>query len=555
MMGRHFGRCCLVLALFAVSPGPPAFALGTAFTYQGQLQQGGAPTNGSCDFQFSLWDELGSGAPPAGGDQIGSTQTKSSVNVDNGVFTVPLDFGAAAFSSASDRWLHIAVRCPAGSGSYQALAPRQPLTPAPFALFADAIADGSVSSGKLALGAVTTPQLANESVTAAKIADGNIAANDLANGAVTTAKIADGAVTSAKIANNTIADSDIDATKVQRRVTGTCAAANALSQVNIDGTVACVAVGDITAVTAGTGLNGGGTNGNVTLAVAVPLALSGNIDGDVLTVTNSNAVDKQANAVHGITVTGVGVWGESAGVESAGVFGQSTVGVGVLASSQTSTAMLAHGSLGIVGRGTASGSAGDGVRGEGLGSNGNGVHGIANNGGAAYGVYGESTSGYAGYFTGKVNVTGTLTKGSGSFKIDHPLDPANKYLSHSFVESPDMKNIYDGITILDDDGQAEIELPNWFQALNRDFRYQLTCVGAFAPVYVAEELHDNRFRIAGGSPHQKISWQVTGIRQDAFANGHRIAVEENKPAEEVGTYLHPVELGMPASSAVDKLKD
>ena len=92
-----------LLALF-LAPGPPAGAqpVGTAFTYQGQLQQSGAPTNGSCDFQFSLWDALGSGAPPTGGSQIGSTQTKSAVNVTNGVFTLPLDFGAAAFSSASE---------------------------------------------------------------------------------------------------------------------------------------------------------------------------------------------------------------------------------------------------------------------------------------------------------------------------------------------------------------------------------------------------------------------------------------------------------------------
>ena len=111
----------------------------------------------------------------------------------------------------------------------------------------------------------------------------------------------------------------------------------------------------------------------------------------------------------------------------------------------------------------------------------------------------KAASGYAGYFSGKVHVTGTLSKAGGSFIIDHPLDPANKYLSHSFVESPDMKNIYDGIAVLDADGRADVELPDWFQALNRDFRYQLTCVGAFAPVYVAEEMHDNRFQIAGGA--------------------------------------------------------
>src|SRR5262249_4097207 len=103
-----------------------------------------------------------------------------------------------------------------------------------------------------------------------------------------------------------------------------------------------------------------------------------------------------------------------------------------------------------------------------------------------YAIYGSNggsnTSGYAGYFQGRVNVAGNLSKSGGSFKIDHPLDPANKYLYHSFVESPDMKNIYDGVVTLDDKGGATITLPDWFEALNKDFRYQLTCIGGYAPV-------------------------------------------------------------------------
>jgi len=141
--------------------------------------------------------------------------------------------------------------------------------------------------------------------------------------------------------------------------------------------------------------------------------------------------------------------------------------------------------------------------------------------------------------TGDVNIRGNLTKGSGGFKIDHPLDPADKYLYHSFVESPDMMNIYNGNVVLDANGEAEVHLPDWFEALNRDFRYQLTCIGGFAPVYVSREIENNRFRIAGGVPGLKVSWQVTGIRQDAYANAHRIPVEEEKQPSELGHYLHP----------------
>ena len=94
---------------------------------------------------------------------------------------------------------------------------------------------------------------------------------------------------------------------------------------------------------------------------------------------------------------------------------------------------------------------------------------------------------------------GTLSKTAGSFKIDHPLDPANKYLYHSFVELPDMKNIYDGVATLDANGAAVVTLPDWFEALNEEFRYQLTCIGGYAPVYIAQEIKDNQFTIAGGT--------------------------------------------------------
>jgi hypothetical protein len=140
---------------------------------------------------------------------------------------------------------------------------------------------------------------------------------------------------------------------------------------------------------------------------------------------------------------------------------------------------------------------------------------------------------------GDANVSGTFTKGAGSFKIDHPLDPANKYLYHSFVESPDMMNIYNGNVITDKDGLATVILPPYFSALNRDFRYQLTVVGQFAQAIVARKVANNRFVIRTDKPQVEVSWQVTGIRQDAYANAHRIPVEVDKPRQEQGHYLHP----------------
>lgn len=161
-----------------------------------------------------------------------------------------------------------------------------------------------------------------------------------------------------------------------------------------------------------------------------------------------------------------------------------------------------------------------------------------------------ATDGLAGDFRGDVEISGNLSKGGGSFKIDHPLDPENKYLYHSFVESPDMMNIYNGNAVTGADGDAVVELPAYFEALNRDFRYQLTVIGTFAQAIVTEEIKDNRFTIKTSAANVKVSWQVTGIRQDPYANKNRIKVEEDKPERERGFYLHSEAFNQPEERSV-----
>jgi hypothetical protein len=150
-----------------------------------------------------------------------------------------------------------------------------------------------------------------------------------------------------------------------------------------------------------------------------------------------------------------------------------------------------------------------------------------------------STSGTAVVVDGNINVSGSISKGSGTFMIDHPVDPLNKYLYHSFVESPDMMNVYNGNTITDKDGNATVQLPSYFEALNMDYRYQLTTIGQFAQAIVFEKVKDNSFKIKTDKPNVEVSWQVTGIRNDAYARQNRVQTEVPKPESEKGKYLHP----------------
>jgi hypothetical protein len=151
---------------------------------------------------------------------------------------------------------------------------------------------------------------------------------------------------------------------------------------------------------------------------------------------------------------------------------------------------------------------------------------------------------------GDLHVAGTLSKAAGAFKIDHPLDPENKYLWHSFVESPDMMNIYNGNIVTDATGKAIVQLPDYFEALNMEYRYQLTVIGSFAQAIINKEVAGNKFEIATSTPNVKVSWQVTGIRHDAFAIKNRIPNVVEKDAKDKGKYLNPEVYNQPKTKAI-----
>jgi len=152
---------------------------------------------------------------------------------------------------------------------------------------------------------------------------------------------------------------------------------------------------------------------------------------------------------------------------------------------------------------------------------------------------------------GDLACSGNITAQAGESRIDHPLDPANKYLNHAAIESSEALHLYTGNVQLDAQGAASVQLPSWFDAINTDFRYQLTSVGAPGPgLYVAQKMQNNVFRIAGGAPNAEVSWQVTCLRSDPYAKAHPLLVEEAKPEADLGYYEDPELYGQPAEEGV-----
>ena len=256
-----------------------------------------------------------------------------------------------------------------------------------------------------------------------------------------------------------------------------------------------------------------------------------------------NALDSTGYGVHGINTASTGSTGSAVGVYGASNNASVVNGVGVSGLSKSTT-----NGVGVLGQASSTSTTQTGY--------GAGIYGLGN------------ASNWAGYFSGRVavldtlyaangigitgnlNVSGNITAGSKSFKIDHPLDPAHKYLVHSCIESDQIMNLYRGSVILNSDGKATVTMPSWFSALNTDFNYQLTCVGGYAPVFVSKEVEHNQFEVSGGKPGLKVCWEVTGTRQDAYAKAHPMQVEEAKSRSDQGKYLDPADYGKPKTDQI-----
>jgi len=314
----------------------------------------------------------------------------------------------------------------------------------------------------------------------------------------------------------------------------------------------------------GGNLNVAGSLTGTTAALST-LTLTGSLSGTTASFAGSSSLGGNLGSFVNNADGGTGVSGTGGATGGNGdVGGNGVIGLGGNASGDTS-----RGGAGIAGQGgidtSSTGVAGAGLIGFGGGASSSlGGAGVLAQGGAsdtgrggdgidATPGTGAGGTGLAGHFSGDIQVTGTIFAGVKDFMIDHPLDPANKYLYHTSVESSEMLNLYAGNAILGAGGEIAVQLPEWFDAENTDFRYQLTAIGVPAPgLYIAGEIHDRQFVIAGGQPGMKVSWQVTAVRQDAYAKAHPLEVEVMKPERERGRYIHPELYGQPKELQIER---
>ena len=427
------------------------------------------------------------------GAVIAGAVSEQTLQVNSGIFSATLDFGSPAFFAGANRSLQIEVKINIGD-AYTLLNPRQPILSAPYSIRSLLADDANRLGGTLANQFVLTNDSRLSDARQPLAGSGNYIQNSGAQ----------------QTANFNISGSGF-----------------------IGGNLGIGTTSPLSKLTIQTATNNYGflqTNGAITFGSFIGGA-SVPVGGWFGTLTNHPLHFFTANSSARMTITEGGF-----------------VGIGTTAPASRLEVINDNSAI----RGIAS-SSGIGVFGKGF----TGVWGESLRTANSYALYadndGSNTVGFAGVFNGRVSVIGNLTKSGGSFKIDHPLDPANKYLSHSFVESPDMMNIYNGNVTTDKQGEAIVTMPEYFAALNRDFRYQLTVIGQFAQAIVAEEIKNNQFKICTDKPNVKVSWQVTGIRQDVYANENRIPVEEDKPADERGFYLYPKGFNQPPEKSVVSL--
>lgn len=543
-------------------------------TYQGVLRVSGSPANGTYSMTFNLTDSS------AGGLLLQSV-VMPAVSVQNGLFTVQIEFDDVHLSGAN-RWIAVVVE---GTS----LSPRQRVTYAPYAIYTDRAREaGTVSVPLSLIGQTVVIEGFANATNGIGVRGVHLAASGTDAGLLgqTNSLSANAAGVYGEVAISNPGGFSAGVRGVNNSISG--------NGVGVYGSQAGSGWGVYGTVPDGRGVfgnstNGTGVRGSSSGGFGVQGTASGGTGVEGIS-SGGTAIHGTSNSSFGLDVTsgsGIGARAQNTGASTLAELGTPDFAVHGTNTNDPGEGTAISGTGGRIGvegialpngfgidltrigvRGFAGGFStgaqtiigvsGFGQSPDGGGSrNAYGIYGGAQSGSSAntgYGVYGTSVGpgvNWAAYFQGNVHVMGTLTKAAGAFKIDHPSDPQNKYLSHSFVESPEMLNVYSGIVRLDEQGHATVQLPAYFQDLNESFRYQLTPVGAaMRDLHIAVEVSGNTFEIGGGVAGGKVSWQVSGVRHDAAAKRHPIIVEEDKAPDHRGKFLDPEAYGQTPAQGI-----